>query len=145
MFSRFLSKSTVAAGRTSTGRKSTSSLSTEHGFCVYLNWAAICRGWLLASDEQEGLTVLRERLAATRAAGSVQGMATVLLMLVDAYTKPGRAVEGMELRRRSRAIGVGKVALGGQCRRIDRGCDFGHAHHLSQKASHYRPCRFSSA
>jgi predicted ATPase/class 3 adenylate cyclase len=72
-------------------------LSTEHGFPLYLGFGLVYRGlWLNALGQaQEGLTLLKQGLAAIRATGAVVGTSFALTGLAEAYAILGQPVEGL--------------------------------------------------
>jgi predicted ATPase len=72
-------------------------LSTEHGFPLFLGWAKGHRGIALTAlgQPQEGLTLIRQALAAQRAAGCVAAVSIVLMWLAETYATLGRPIEGL--------------------------------------------------
>src|SRR6516164_5242459 len=72
-------------------------LSTEHGFPLYLGFGLVYRGlWLNALGQaQEGLTLLKQGLAAIRATGAVVGTSFALTGLAEAYAMLGQPVVGL--------------------------------------------------
>lgn len=74
-------------------------LSHEQGFPFWLAMGLIWQGWVLAEQGQgeEGITQMRQGLAAVRATGARQGGPYALTLLAEAYGKVGQAVEGLAL------------------------------------------------
>ncbi|HSF32318.1 MAG TPA: hypothetical protein VLK82_17835, partial [Candidatus Tectomicrobia bacterium] len=74
-------------------------LCTEHGFAYYLAWAAIIQGWILSAGGQpvEGMTQIRQGLAALRATGAALRCPYYLGQLADACGKAGQAEEGLRV------------------------------------------------
>src|SRR5262249_25331692 len=74
-------------------------LATAHGFARHVALGISLRGMALAGQGQraEGLTQMRDGLAAVRATGSVAGMTGHLGCLVEAYGHVGQVDEGMPL------------------------------------------------
>jgi class 3 adenylate cyclase/tetratricopeptide (TPR) repeat protein len=72
-------------------------LSTEHGFPVYLAWATIYRGVSLMAlgQAEEGLSLLAQAVAAVRATGTVLHTPNCLALLAEAYAMLGQPVEGL--------------------------------------------------
>ena len=72
-------------------------LSTEQGFAHWLADGTILRGWALAEQGQreEGITQMRQGLAALRAIGSEIERPSFLALLAEAYGKEGQAEEGL--------------------------------------------------
>jgi predicted ATPase len=72
-------------------------LSTEQGFPLTLATGTICRGWALATQGQgeDGITQMRQGLAALRATGAEIGRPYYLLLLAMAYANAGQAEEGL--------------------------------------------------
>jgi predicted ATPase len=74
-------------------------LSSEQGFPYWLAMGTILRGWVLAEQEkvEEGITQMRQGLAACRATGTELGRPRFLAMLAEAYGKVGQAEEGLSV------------------------------------------------
>ncbi|MBI3756512.1 MAG: AAA family ATPase [Deltaproteobacteria bacterium] len=72
-------------------------LSTEHGFPHWLASGTMWRGWALAEQGrgEEGITQIRQGLAAYRAMGAEQAVPYFLALLAEAYGKVGQAEEGL--------------------------------------------------
>jgi predicted ATPase len=72
-------------------------LSSKQGFPHWLMRGAILRGWALAAQGQgeEGITQMRQGLAAYRATGSEMYRPHFLALLAEAYGKVGRMEEGL--------------------------------------------------
>ena len=72
-------------------------LSTEQGFPLWLAVGTIRRGWALAVQGQveEGITQIRQGLAALQATGAELGRPTYLALLAEAYGKAGQVEEGL--------------------------------------------------
>jgi predicted ATPase len=73
-------------------------LSTEHGFPSWLAVGSIMRGWALVEKGQveEGITQLRQGMAARRATGEELGRLWYLTLLAEAYGKLGQIEAGFE-------------------------------------------------
>jgi class 3 adenylate cyclase/predicted ATPase len=74
-------------------------LSTKHGFALRLAWGTIVRGWALAEQGQgeEGITQIRQGLAAYRATGAEVFRPYFLALLAEAYGKVGQTEEGLSV------------------------------------------------
>jgi DNA-binding winged helix-turn-helix (wHTH) protein/predicted ATPase len=74
-------------------------LATEHGFARYVALGAFFRGWALAAQgqEAEGISQMRQSLAALQATGTVLGRPEVLARLAEAYGQVGQVDEGLHL------------------------------------------------
>ena len=72
-------------------------LSTEHGFALRLAWGKILRGWALAEQGQgeEGITQIRQGLAAYRATGAELLRPYFLALLAEVCGKVEQAEEGL--------------------------------------------------
>ena len=72
-------------------------LSTERGFPFWLAWGTISRGWALAEQgrEAEGLSQLREGLAAWQATGAEVFQSKHLAFLTEAYGKDEQVENGL--------------------------------------------------
>jgi predicted ATPase len=72
-------------------------LATEQGFVEWLGAGSIVRGWALAEQGQgeEGITQMRQALAAFQAVGIEIGRAASLSWLAEAYGKEGQVEEGL--------------------------------------------------
>jgi predicted ATPase len=75
------------------------SLSTEHGFPVWLAMGSIFRGWALAEQGQgaEGIAQMRQGLAAWRATGAEVSRPWFLVLLAGAYEKVEQPEEGLSV------------------------------------------------
>ena len=71
--------------------------SAERGFIQFLSDAATLRGWALAQGgrKEEGVTLLQESLAASRAIGVELWRPYSLCLLAEAYTETGRIDDGV--------------------------------------------------
>jgi predicted ATPase len=74
-------------------------LSHEQGFPFWLAMGLIWQGWVLAEHGQgeEGISQMRQGLAAVQATGARQGGAYGLALLAEAYGQVGQAGEGLAL------------------------------------------------
>jgi predicted ATPase len=74
-------------------------LCIEHGFPLWVAGGRILRGWALAEqgEIEEGVTQLRQGLAAWRAVGTEVGRPYWLAMLAEAYGEGGQAAEGLSV------------------------------------------------
>jgi predicted ATPase len=81
-------------------------LATEHGFARYVALGVLFRGRELATQGQgaEGITQMRQGLAAVRATGTVLGLPRFLAWLAEAYGQIGQAEEGLRLLAEARAV-----------------------------------------
>jgi predicted ATPase len=79
-------------------------LSTEQGFAFWLAWGTIQQGWALAEQAylpdrqgqgEEGLTLIRQGIAALQAVGEEVGRSYCLALLAEVYGKEGQAKEGL--------------------------------------------------
>ncbi len=72
-------------------------LATEQGFLSFLAWGPILRGWALAEQGQakEGISQVRQGLAAYRTAESGLWQRWFLALLAEAYGRAGQAEEGL--------------------------------------------------
>ncbi|HJY82157.1 MAG TPA: hypothetical protein VKK81_13880, partial [Candidatus Binatia bacterium] len=72
-------------------------LSIEQGFALFLAEGTIARGWALVEQGQgeEGITQIRQGMAACQAIGSELGRPTYLAQLAEAYGKGGQVEEGL--------------------------------------------------
>jgi predicted ATPase len=72
-------------------------LSTEQGFPLWLALGTILRGWVLTEQGQgeEGITQMRQGLAAHRATGAELWRSYHLALLAEAYGKTGQVEEGL--------------------------------------------------
>jgi predicted ATPase len=72
-------------------------LTTEQGFSLYLVAGTIWRGWALAAQGQgeEGISQIRQGLAAWQATGTEQLRPYILARLAEAYGKVGKAEQGL--------------------------------------------------
>jgi predicted ATPase len=82
-------------------------LSHEQGFPFWLAMGLIWQGWVLAEQGQgeEGITQMRQGLAAVRATGARQGGPYALTLLAEAYGKVGQACGRAGVARRSAVSG----------------------------------------
>jgi predicted ATPase/class 3 adenylate cyclase len=74
-------------------------LSTKHGFTLWLARATTLRGWAMAVQgrHEEGITQIRDGVAAYRATGSELGRSFDLWILADAYREAGRLDDGLSV------------------------------------------------
>ena len=74
-------------------------LSTEQGFPYWFAWGSIFRGWARAEQGQrtEGLTEMRQGLAAYRVTGSALDWPRCLALLAEGLGKAGQADEGLHI------------------------------------------------
>jgi predicted ATPase len=74
-------------------------LASEQEFSLLLAAGTIHRGWALAEQgqEEEGMTQLRQGLAAYQATGAEVGRPWFLAMLAEAYGKAGQVAEGFQV------------------------------------------------
>jgi len=72
-------------------------LSTEHGFSLYLGLATAFRGSSLTAlgQAQEGITLIKQGLLTARATGSVVHSPLLLMWLAEAHAMLGQPVEGL--------------------------------------------------
>ena len=72
-------------------------LSTEQGFPYFLAEGTMIRGWALAAQGHgaEGISQLREGLAAWQASGTESWRSQFLALLAEAYAKDGQVEEGL--------------------------------------------------
>jgi len=77
--------------------EATIKLCTEHGFSFYLSQAIIPRGWALTEQGRstEGMTQIREGLAARRATGAHTHEPYYLALLAESYGKTAKPEEGL--------------------------------------------------
>jgi adenylate cyclase len=74
-------------------------LCQEQGFAYYAAWATILQGWVLSEEgqEAEGMTQMRQGLAALRATGGELRAPYYLTLLAEAHGNGGRAAEGLRV------------------------------------------------
>jgi predicted ATPase len=74
-------------------------LSTEQGFPYWFAWGSIFRGWARAAQGQraEGLTEMRQGLAAYRITESALDWPRCLALLAEVHGKAGQADEGLHI------------------------------------------------
>ena len=74
-------------------------LATDQGFPFWDSWGTVLRGWALAEQGQcaEGITQLRQGIAAWQATGAALQLPYYLALLVEAYGKAGQAEEGLRV------------------------------------------------
>jgi predicted ATPase len=74
-------------------------LCREYGFAYYLAWGPILQGWVFLEEGQreEGITQMRDGLAAFRATGGEFRLPYYLTLLAEAYGKAGQAAAGLTL------------------------------------------------
>ena len=74
------------------------SLSSEHGFPLWLAWGLIYRGWSMTSlgDLEEGYGLIAKGLALHRATGAGTSTAFALTLLAEACGELERATEGLD-------------------------------------------------
>jgi predicted ATPase len=70
----------------------------EQGFPFWTAWGRIMRGWTLAEQgrHEEGITAMREGLAAYEATGAGMGKTLFLSLLADTYGKAGQPEAGLQ-------------------------------------------------
>jgi predicted ATPase len=73
------------------------SISSEHGFPLWLAWGLIYRGWSMTSlgDSEEGYGLIAKGLALHRATGAGASTVLALILLAEACSKLGRTTEGL--------------------------------------------------
>jgi len=74
-------------------------LSTEQGFTFWLAIGMIYHGWALVEQgqEEEGMTQMRQGLAAHRETGAVILQPVFFAMLAETYGKMGKVEEGLTI------------------------------------------------
>jgi class 3 adenylate cyclase/predicted ATPase len=74
-------------------------LSTKHGFSLWLAVATVQRGWAMAAQgsHEEGITQIRDGVAALRETGSELGHPNNLGLLADAYREAERLDDGLSV------------------------------------------------
>jgi TOMM system kinase/cyclase fusion protein len=79
--------------------EATITLSTEHGFPLWVAWGTILRGWALAEQGQgdQGIAQIQQGLAAWRAGGNVAFQPYFLALLAEVYEKVGQAGAGLRV------------------------------------------------
>ncbi|MBI3045714.1 MAG: AAA family ATPase [Betaproteobacteria bacterium] len=72
-------------------------LAAEQGFSLYLSFGTIPQGWALAEqgDVEEGISQMRQGLAACRTTGAMFIETWILALLSDSYGKAGQIEEGL--------------------------------------------------
>ena len=77
--------------------EATVTISTEHGFSLFLAFGTFFRGWALAEQGRtgEGVVQMREGLPAFRATGAEFVRTHLLALLAEAYGKEGQTEEGL--------------------------------------------------
>ncbi len=72
-------------------------LSTEQGFAYWMVWGTLLRGWALAAQEQaeDGVVLICQSLAASRATGSGLAESSILILLAEAQGKAGQPEDGL--------------------------------------------------
>jgi predicted ATPase len=70
----------------------------EQGFPFWAAWGTVMRGWALAEQgkHEEGITAMREGLAAYEATGAGMGKTLFLSLRADAYRKAGQPEAGLQ-------------------------------------------------
>jgi predicted ATPase len=73
-------------------------LCVEQGFPFWAAWGKVMRSWALAEQgkHKEGITAMREGLAAYEATGARMGKTLFLSLLADAYGKAGQPEAGLQ-------------------------------------------------
>jgi TOMM system kinase/cyclase fusion protein len=74
-------------------------LATDQGFPFWESWGTVLRGWAVAEQGQsaEGITQMRQGIAAWRATGAELQVPYYLALLVEAYGRAGQAAEGLRV------------------------------------------------
>jgi class 3 adenylate cyclase/predicted ATPase len=74
-------------------------LCTEHGLSQWLVWGSIYRGCALVEQGrgEEGITEIRQSLAAYQATGAEAGRVLFLTLLAEGYRKSGQVAEGLSV------------------------------------------------
>jgi len=74
-------------------------LCNEQGFAYYLSWATIMHGWALTAlgQNEEGITRMRDGMAAMQATGAALRRPYYLALLATACGQVGRVEEGLGL------------------------------------------------
>jgi class 3 adenylate cyclase/predicted ATPase len=74
-------------------------LCTEQEIPFFLAWGIIWQGWALATQGQkkEGIALIRQGLAASRATGAENWQTQFIALLAEAYGKVGQAEEGLPM------------------------------------------------
>jgi class 3 adenylate cyclase/predicted ATPase len=74
-------------------------LSTEQQFPHWSAWGTILQGWTLAEQDrgEEGIALIRQGLAASRAIGVELGGSRYVALLAEAYGKAGQPEEGLKV------------------------------------------------
>jgi TOMM system kinase/cyclase fusion protein len=72
-------------------------LSSEHGFALWLAWGTVLQGWALVEQEQveKGIAQMRWGLAACRATGAELARPHLLALLAEGYREMGQTEEGL--------------------------------------------------
>jgi predicted ATPase len=74
------------------------SLSAEHGFSLFLALGTLLRGWTMTERrQQEGISLIRQGLAAWRATGAELSVPYYLALLAGAYGQMGQPNEGLSV------------------------------------------------
>src|SRR5262249_45160013 len=85
------------AHMTSEWAEATISLSTEQGFAQFLALGMILHGWARVeqTQEEDGITLIRQGLAAFQATGAALFMTYSLALLAEAYRRTGQSEAGL--------------------------------------------------
>ena len=77
----------------------TIAISQEHGFALWLAWATVLRGWVLANQgrAEEGITQVRHGLDAFRGTGAGIFRPGFLALLAEAYGAGSQPAEGLKV------------------------------------------------
>jgi class 3 adenylate cyclase/tetratricopeptide (TPR) repeat protein len=96
-FANFMWSLTCSAAEVQRYAEELLALSTEHGLALYVGRATAFHGSSLTArgQAQEGLTLLTQGLAATRATGCVLWTPVVLMWLAEAYSVLGQPLPGL--------------------------------------------------
>jgi hypothetical protein len=74
------------------------SFSAEHGFSLFLALGALLRGWTMTEQrQQEGISLIRQGLAAWRATGAELSVPYYLALLSGAYGQMRQPNEGLSV------------------------------------------------
>jgi tetratricopeptide (TPR) repeat protein len=73
-------------------------VSVEQGFLLWLGWGMVHRGWSLTTlgRAEEGRSSLMEGLSMIRAAGQINSLPWLLILLAEAHAKLDEPAEGLK-------------------------------------------------